>query len=607
MKSLKLLALFACAVFFCQCKTSQTSEPSGAGRTLFEITKTLDTAQGKFREFSSAHPHSTPWQILQLVADWIRTQPNVKTVLFYDSAYLDIHLQSGLRAMYIINQYGTDSLSISRGGGKPVTSMKLTPTARANNVITNKNVLIFAPFVGKALGDLYHAGDLDHLVNVIKSSDHELKVTLLQNNECSVDAIASFSNYGLVIINTHGVPDGFITGHVFSGLDPIHDTDDVAVKEHLDSQMPDGFNKVKTGLFSFCVLENIANRTDWQDFLTVRSAGTYRLMANSTFISALPPMPNTVVFGNMCYSGWSLPGEVTLTDRGVFVVEFPIKAAFIGLHPISYYSYGYGDGRSAPVDNAFAKRMEDSLVYALTIRDDSTGRAYLNALGNEYTARQLGLAASQISPDMPLLHSESKDYGYNDCIKDFIDPRDGQKYKATCIGKQTWMAQNLNYDAPGSLCYDSTSANCSTYGKLYNWKTAMNSQPASSTNPSGVQGICPKGWHIPSEAEWMQAINFLGGLSVAGGSLKSTDASWNQPNIAATNMSGFAGLAGGQADSVNIITSLGLGDVAVFLSATDQPSHLSSVAFTLRKEVASVISGSSDIKTNFLSCRCLKD
>jgi uncharacterized protein (TIGR02145 family) len=70
-----------------------------------------------------------------------------------------------------------------------------------------------------------------------------------------------------------------------------------------------------------------------------------------------------------------------------------------------------------------------------------------------------------------------------------------------------------------------------TYGKLYNWYTIAD-----------PRGLCPTGWHVPTEAEWIVLINYLGGVN-AGGKMKTTTG-WNSPNTAATNESGFSGLPG---------------------------------------------------------------
>ncbi|HRX25145.1 MAG TPA: fibrobacter succinogenes major paralogous domain-containing protein, partial [Chitinophagales bacterium] len=85
-----------------------------------------------------------------------------------------------------------------------------------------------------------------------------------------------------------------------------------------------------------------------------------------------------------------------------------------------------------------------------------------------------------------------------------------------------------------------------TYGVLYNWPAAMDGDVSSSSNPSGVQGICPSGWHLPSDAEWTTLTDYLGGIDVAGDKMKEEGTShWTSPNTGATNESGFSALPGG--------------------------------------------------------------
>ena len=97
------------------------------------------------------------------------------------------------------------------------------------------------------------------------------------------------------------------------------------------------------------------------------------------------------------------------------------------------------------------------------------------------------------------------------CGDPLTDARDSETYGTVEIGNQCWMSENLNY-TPSSgnfWCYDNIPANCTTYGSLYDWNTASNNT-SSSTNPSGVQGVCPTGWHLPSDAEWKELEMELG-------------------------------------------------------------------------------------------------
>ncbi len=171
----------------------------------------------------------------------------------------------------------------------------------------------------------------------------------------------------------------------------------------------------------------------------------------------------------------------------------------------------------------------------------------------------------------------------------FTDARDGKVYKTVLIGTQWWMAENLNYSTSGTFitetkeqdnndsiekyCYLNNPANCVTYGGLYQWAEAVQyingaSNRASNTaswNPapsSNVQGVCPTGWHIPTDAEWCTMENTVEAGTDAGcnttgwrgtntgGNLKETGTThWTSPNTGASNTNGFTALPGGYRDT----------------------------------------------------------
>ena len=130
---------------------------------------------------------------------------------------------------------------------------------------------------------------------------------------------------------------------------------------------------------------------------------------------------------------------------------------------------------------------------------------------------------------------------------------DGNVYQTVTIGTQEWMAANLKVthyrngdDIPnvtdnatwealntGAYCeYNNDANNVATYGRLYSGYAVGDSR-----------NIAPTGWHIPSDAEWQTLVDYLGGISVAGGKMKEAGTMhWYSPNIGATNESGFSGL-----------------------------------------------------------------
>jgi uncharacterized protein (TIGR02145 family) len=123
----------------------------------------------------------------------------------------------------------------------------------------------------------------------------------------------------------------------------------------------------------------------------------------------------------------------------------------------------------------------------------------------------------------------------------FIDSRDNKKYKTIKIGNQTWMAENLNYNASSSRCYEDDPSYCKKYGKLYNLEAAMKA--------------CPKGWHLPSKDEWEILEVSVGETLVAGKYLKAKEG-WNESGNGEDTY-GFTALPGGYGDSDGSFSNVG--------------------------------------------------
>jgi uncharacterized protein (TIGR02145 family) len=198
-----------------------------------------------------------------------------------------------------------------------------------------------------------------------------------------------------------------------------------------------------------------------------------------------------------------------------------------------------------------------------------------------------------------------------------ITDADGNKYATVIIGTQTWMAENLKttqyinnggfaYTAeanniwantynPCYCWYNNESKNKEIYGALYNW-------PAIS-----IEGLCPSGWHVPSEDDLTVLVNFLGGEDVAGGKLKEQGTvHWESPNTGATNESGFGALPGGWRNFAIGAAFDMEGEYSVWWLST-RKRGLFGCGFSLDRKSTKVKSGCYLSKKEGAYVRCVKD
>ncbi len=195
---------------------------------------------------------------------------------------------------------------------------------------------------------------------------------------------------------------------------------------------------------------------------------------------------------------------------------------------------------------------------------------------------------------------------------DGVTDIDGTVYPTIIINGQEWMQQNLavsryrngepistglsnsiwqNITSGAYAIYNNDLANNATYGKLYNWYAVSDSR-----------GLCPSGWHVPSDAEWTSFVEGLGGPLVGGGRMKSIEL-WAIPNIGASNDSEFNGVPAGYRSISGAFNSIGSSN---FLWSGSQSSDLQAWDRLLSYSNSNLILGDSD-KNNGFSVRCIKD
>jgi uncharacterized protein (TIGR02145 family) len=182
---------------------------------------------------------------------------------------------------------------------------------------------------------------------------------------------------------------------------------------------------------------------------------------------------------------------------------------------------------------------------------------------------------------------------------------EGEDYEAVLIGTQVWMARNLNFNATGSVCYDNTPSRCTTFGRLYDWATALgldpicNSSNCASQVQAKHQGICPSGWHLPSDAEWTALTNYVGSPAVT--KLKAVSRWYGTDN--GTDDFGFSALPGGHGNSDGDFSAVSIN--GHWWSAKEE--FASSAWHLGMSGYHSGVESGGYGKSRYLSVRCVKD
>ncbi|MHC1707313.1 MAG: FISUMP domain-containing protein [Bacteroidales bacterium] len=204
----------------------------------------------------------------------------------------------------------------------------------------------------------------------------------------------------------------------------------------------------------------------------------------------------------------------------------------------------------------------------------------------------------------------------------------GQVYNTVQIGSQCWMKENLNIGTMVTsvntdhshtechnngiiekYCYNNNASMCEIYGGLYTWDEMMQY-----TQTAGSQGICPSGWHIPTDQEWCTLTQYLdatvncnaAGMSgtTIGNLMRETGTShWESPNSGATNASGFTALGGGYRDPDGYFNLLLYGG---FFSESFQYSSTQGVYRFFGFDGPYIGRQNNDVNSGF-SVRCIKD
>ncbi len=211
-------------------------------------------------------------------------------------------------------------------------------------------------------------------------------------------------------------------------------------------------------------------------------------------------------------SGFSMPASGCL-DFGDDRFESPGKTGYV-------WAYLKGSNMRylifrGPSDNDVIIHSGYSSNIFVSVRcvSDDTLKVALSS-SSRVSSSSVSSSSSVKSSSSSVVSSASKDNFFNSDVTygSLKDSRDGQVYKTVEINGTTWMAENLNFAGNSdwplpknySYCYGGIAANCALYGRLYDRAAAMNSTTCGYGKSCSLydglnRGVCPDGWHIPSE------------------------------------------------------------------------------------------------------------
>lgn len=365
------------------------------------------------------------------------------------------------------------------------------------------------------------------------------------------------------------------------------------------SGLPGGYRKA-TG--SFAALGGFANFWTSTESSTTNSVET-QLRNNSgliEYISVDKRIGNSIRCVKNYDQSATIPTVVTTP-----ITEFDKVSAVLGLSLVSnggsaIISIGlvYSDSPNPSIETNLGRidYVAGNTIYESNLRFLSAGTTYFV---RAFATNLLGISYGE---EIVFETDEFLSCGL------LNDNRDGNTYKTVLIGQQCWMAENLKYlpevTGPSSQwnnfepCYGvygylssnnsvedaKATVNYQNYGVLYNFIAASPNSINSNLNPSGVKGICPTGWHLPSEAEWKELEMSIGmseaETNIIGTNIRGTNegsqlagkySMWNPvplTNDSGFGSSGFNALPGGsRTNSGNYIS---IGDAGNWFTCTQR-------------------------------------
>ena len=267
---------------------------------------------------------------------------------------------------------------------------------------------------------------------------------------------------------------------------------------------------------------------------------------------------------------------------------------------------------SAEPESSASKESSSSVEPESSSVEESSSSVKPESSASEESSSSVEPVSSSVEESSSSAESEPRDASIYNAD---ANTRNGKVYKTTTIVivddergidySEVWMAENLNYVTDNSYCYGDEPEKCTTYGRLYTWAAAVGKSESECgfgqvcNLPAGedIRGICPEGWHLPSEGEW-NALTGAVSNNVAV-KLRSTSG-WNR---AGTDIYSFSALSAGFRNNDGTFSYEGEG--AAFWSSTESDGDLAYTMLVGDAYTYTVVADLSKLRGH--SIRCLKD
>lgn len=525
MRSLKIYIVILSAVFLTNCKKDHGENGRQPGDIYGKLSTVINVSGEAAKVFQNTFfQHYDTLQAFHAVGNFLSEHDQIESGYYVNRNMIEFTLKNGLKSSILFVETDANGNHKYRGGGSSGVLKRFSSQENSDN-IKNENVLVLNPYISHFS---YPNHSYSSYLPYFEGGNVKLKVTHFDGSHVRLSHINSMGDYGMVILNTHGTENSFsiydlVTLSHPEAEDFTSDNIDDLLKK-TDNYPMDKFENGELQMGSAFIIDESTKTINIMMSLEV----TADYIKNSNL-----DLTDVVVFGNHCFSGFKSP----------FLPGFSMVEAWESKNVGTYYAYAFDNGMSAPANDDFCREVEISLIKRLAQDNDTTGIAHLSSQGNrqgqavyadsniykmdiseekDFNAFQRMLRRNQGSFLYPLYltryFSENLKWGCQNTS--FTDPRDGEVYKVVCIGKQTWMAENLRYNGAG-VCFNNDPSYCTSEGRLYSIFELINRQV--STDSTTVRGLCPEGWHVPSEAEFNVLIAYCGGQNNAVIKLRTAD------------------------------------------------------------------------------------